>query len=151
MLLSIPSKVFCRIILERLKKAVDEQLRKEQAGFRQDKSCTDHIATLRIIIEQSIEWQTPLYITFVDFEKAFDSIDRGVIWRLMEHHGIPQKMIKLIQQLYENSSCQVIHNGKLSDHFEVKTGVRQGCLLSPLIFLMVIDWVMKQTTENSRQ
>nr|KAG5697691.1 hypothetical protein BaRGS_000576 [Batillaria attramentaria] len=51
-------------------------LREEQAGFRNDRSCTDHIATMRIIIEQSLEWQTPLYSTFVDFQKAFDSVDR---------------------------------------------------------------------------
>ena len=96
MLLSIPSKVFCRIILERLKDALDKQLRCNQAGFSKDRSCTDHIATLRIIIEQSKEWQTPLYLNFIDFEKAFDSVDRNVIWQLMHHYRIPQ----LIQDLY---------------------------------------------------
>nr|KAG5704722.1 hypothetical protein BaRGS_005178 [Batillaria attramentaria] len=59
MLLSIPGKVLTRIILERLKTALDKTLREEQAGFRNDRSCTDHIATMRIIIEQSLEWQTP--------------------------------------------------------------------------------------------
>ena len=73
MLLSVPGKVLTRIILERLKEALDVKLRPEQAGFRQGRSCTDHIATLRIIIEQSLEWQSPLYMTFVDFEKAFES------------------------------------------------------------------------------
>ncbi|XP_059152867.1 uncharacterized protein LOC131938744 [Physella acuta] len=77
MLLSVPSKVLTRIILERLRDALDKKLRQEQAGFRQDRSCTDHIATLRIIIEQSLEWQSPLYMTFVDFEKAFDSNTQG--------------------------------------------------------------------------
>jgi len=62
MLLSILSKVFCRIFLNRLKDALDKQLQCNQAGFRKDRSCTDHIATLRIIIEQSKEWQTPLYL-----------------------------------------------------------------------------------------
>ena len=70
MLLSIPSKILTRIILERLKKALDVTLREEQAGVRHDRSCTDHIATLRIIIEQSLEWQSPLYSVFVDFQKA---------------------------------------------------------------------------------
>lgn len=149
MLLSIPSKVLTRIILERLKEALDKRLRVEQAGFRQDRSCIDHIGTLRIIIEQSIEWQTPLYMTFIDFEKAFDSVDRETIWKLMQHYGIPQKLINIIQQLYEDSSCQIIHNGKLTDPFAVKTGVRQGCMLSPTIFLIVIDWIMRRTTEGS--
>ena len=74
MLLSIPGKVLTRIILERLKTALDKKLRDEQAGFRQDRSCSDHIATTRIILEQSLEWQNPLYSVFVDFQKAFDSL-----------------------------------------------------------------------------
>ena len=87
MLLSVPSKILTRIILERLKKALNKTLREEQAGFRQDRSCTDHIATLRIIIQQSKEWQSPMYSVFIDFQKAFDSVDRDVIWRLMQHYG----------------------------------------------------------------
>ena len=79
MLLSIPGKVLSRIMLERLKASLDKRFRDEQAGFRQDRSCTDHISTMRIIIEQSLEWQTPLYSVFVDFQKAFDSVDRGVM------------------------------------------------------------------------
>ena len=108
MLLSIPGKVLSRIMLERLKAALDKRLREEQAGFRQDRSCTDHIATMRIIIEQSLEWQTPLYSIFVDFQKAFDSVDREVIWKLMEHYGFPPKYIGIIKQLYQDASCQVI-------------------------------------------
>nr|KAG5694296.1 hypothetical protein BaRGS_032014 [Batillaria attramentaria] len=96
MLLSIPGKVLTRIILERLKTALDKTLREEQAGFRNDRSCTDHIATMRIIIEQSLEWQTPLYSTFVDFQKAFDSVDREVIWKLMSHYGFPPKFVNII-------------------------------------------------------
>nr|KAG5689679.1 hypothetical protein BaRGS_006304 [Batillaria attramentaria] len=150
MLLSIPGKVLTRIILERLKTALDKTLREEQAGFRNDRSCTDHIATMRIIIEQSLEWQTPLYSTFVDFQKAFDSVDREVIWKLMSHYGFPPKFVSIIRQLYEDATCQVIHNGKLTEPFTVRTGVRQGCILSPTIFLMVVDWVMRQATDSKR-
>ena len=150
MLLSIPGKVLSRIILERLKTALDKTLRDEQAGFRQDRSCTDHIATMRIIIEQSLEWQTPLYTVFVDFQKAFDSVDRNIIWRLMHHYGFPQKFVTIIQQMYEDATCQVIHDGKLTEPFTVQTGVRQGCLLSPTIFLMVVDWIMRQSTAGQR-
>ena len=82
-MLSVPSKIICRIILERIQETVDKKLRKEQADFRKDKSCTDHIATLRIIVEQCFEWQSSLYINFVDFEKAFDSIDRTALWKLL--------------------------------------------------------------------
>lgn len=139
MLLSIPSKVFCRIILDRIQTALDDQLRKEQAGFRKDKSCTDHIATLRIIIEQCVEWQTPLYVNFVDFEKAFDSLDREVLWKLLGHYGLQSKIINIIKNMYQDFSGRVICKGKLSDAYSITTGVRQGCLLSPLIFLIAID------------
>ena len=149
MLLSVPSKVMTRIILERLKDALDAKLRPQQAGFRKDKSCTDQIATLRIIIEQSLEWNSTLYLNFIDFQKAFDSVDRGTIWKLLEHYGIPDLFIKLIQQLYNNAECQVIHNGKLTEPFTIQTGVRQGCMLSPMIFLIVVDWIMRQTTRNN--
>ena len=79
MLLNMASKVFCRVILERKKIAQDEKLREEQAGFRAGRSCTDQIATPRIIVEQSIEWQSSLHIKFKDFEKPFDSISRELL------------------------------------------------------------------------
>ena len=65
----------------------------------------------------------------------------------MYHYGILAKFATLIRQMYENSTCQVIHNGKLSETFEAKTGVRQGCILSPLIFIMVIGWIMRETVK----
>ena len=79
MLLSVPGKVLNRVILDRLKTGVDAKLRDHQAGFRKDRSCTDQIATLRIIVEQSMEWDSSLYIHFVDYEKAFDSLDRDTL------------------------------------------------------------------------
>ncbi|XP_060564478.1 monocarboxylate transporter 2-like [Ruditapes philippinarum] len=93
-LLSVPAKIFNRVILEQLKGPVDKKLRDQQAGFRKDRSCTDQIATLRIIIEQSIEWNSPLYINFVDYEKAIDSLDREMLWKLLRHYGVPQKVCK---------------------------------------------------------
>ncbi|RUS85268.1 hypothetical protein EGW08_006969 [Elysia chlorotica] len=82
----------------------------EQAGFRQDRSVTDHISTMRIIIEQSLELPAPLYAQFVDFQKAFDSVDQGLIWRLMYHYGFPSKFVTTIQQLYKDATCQFIHD-----------------------------------------
>ena len=68
MLLNMASKVFCRMFLERIKITLDQKLREEQAGFWAGWSCMDQIATLRIIVEQSLEWQSSLYINFIDFE-----------------------------------------------------------------------------------
>ncbi len=149
-LLSVPGKVFNRVILNRMKNVLDPELRDEQAGFRPNRSCTDQIATLRIIVEQSLEWNSPLYVNFIDYEKAFDSVDRETLWKLLRHYGIPKKIVNLIKNSYEGMSCRVIHGGQLTDSFQVRTGVRQGCLLSPILFLLVIDWIMKTITRESR-
>ena len=150
MLLNMASKVFCRVILERIKTALDGKLREEQAGFRAGRSCTDQIATLRIIVEQSIEWQSSLYINFIDFEKAFDSISREVLWKLLRHYGMPDKMVTIIRVLYEGFSAQVVHNGQRTQPFNMRTGVRQGCLLSPLLFLVALDWVTRAAFDRKR-
>ncbi|GFR70006.1 reverse transcriptase SR3-left [Elysia marginata] len=148
MLLSVPVKVLNRVILERLKEAVDPLLRDQQAGFRKDRSCADQIASLRIIVEQSLEWNSPLYINFIDYEKAFDSVDRETLWKFLKHYGIPKKIISIIKCNNQDMKCKVAHACQLSDSFEVKTGVCQGCLLSPFLFLLVIDWIMKTTTQG---
>jgi len=99
----------------------DNQLRDQQAGFRKDRSCTDQIATLRIIVEQPLEYSSSLYINFIDYEKAFDSVDRAKLWKLLKHYGIPEKIITVIQQSYEGMSCRVVYRGLLSDYFNVTT------------------------------
>ena len=96
MFLSIPSNVFCHIILERLKHALDRKSRCEHAVFRKDKYCTDHIASL-IIIEQFTEWQIPLYMNFINFEKALDSGDR----RTQERHLATQGVIMEFHKVYQ--------------------------------------------------
>ena len=75
---------------------------------------------------------------------------RGImlLWRLMKHYGIPEKIISIVQSIYQGMFCRVVHFGQISEGFEVKTGVRQGCLLSPFLFLLVIDWIMKTVTSN---
>ena len=89
-LLSVPGKVICKIILERMKSTVDKDLRKNQAGFRPGRSCTDQISTLRIILEQCQEFNAPLYLNFIDYSKAFDSVDRDRLWKIMAHYGVPE-------------------------------------------------------------
>ena len=149
-LLSIPGKVFNRIMLERIKNATDPKLRDEQAGFRKNRSTIDQIATLRIIVEQSLEWNSQLVINFLDYEKVFDSIDRETLWKILRHHGIPQKLVNLIRSMYEDTTCRIVHAGQLTDNFSILTGVRQGCLLSPFLFILAIDWLMKETTQGRR-
>ncbi|VDO68529.1 unnamed protein product [Schistosoma margrebowiei] len=110
------------------------------------RSCTDQIATLRNIVEQLIEWNSPLYINFIDYKNAFDRVDRTTLWRLLRHHGVPEKIVNIIRNSYDGLNCSIVHGGHLTDLFEVKTGVRQGCLLAPFLFLLVIDCIMKIST-----
>ena len=71
---------------------------------------------------------------------------RETVWKLLRHYGVPKKIISLIRCTFQDMSCKIAHAGQLTESFEVKTGVRQGCLLSPFLFLLVIDWIMKTTT-----
>ena len=143
MLLSMPGKVLNRILLERIKEVVNPNLRDQQAGFRCKRLCADQIASLRFIVEQLLEWKSPLYINFIE---AFDSVDREMLWKLLRHYGVPENFVSLIHCTYQRMTCKVPHAGQLSESFEVRTGVRQGCLLSPFLFLLVIDWIKKTTT-----
>ena len=110
-LLSITSKVFCRINLQYITTAVDKLPRQEQAGFGKGKSYIDHILVLlQQILEQSHEWNRSLYVVFVVFEKAFKSLHRPSFWNILRHHGIPLNVVDIIQVLYEKFECRVIHN-----------------------------------------
>ena len=133
-----------------MKNTIDQTLRANQAGFRAKRSTTDHIATLRLIIEQSIEWQSGLIINFMDLKRAFDSIHRDSIWKLLKIYGLPQKFIKLNKVFYDNYKVKVIHNNQTTEAVKIEAGVKQGCILSPTIFLVVIDWVMKKATATKR-
>ena len=149
MLLVIASKVLGKILIERLKNGADKRLRAEQAGFKQGRSTTEQIFILRNIIEQSYEWQTPLVINFIDFEKAFDSLHQPSLWDIMKAYGIPAKIIRIIQLLYQESECAVLDNGQTSEWFKAETGVKQGCVMSGFLFLLAVDWIMCETTKQA--
>ena len=85
---------------------------------------------------------SPLFINFVDFEKAFDSVDRDTLFFL--------KIVNIIRSSYEGMLCRVIHRGQPTEAFNVRTGVRQGCLLSPFLFLIAIDWIVRTATAQGR-
>lgn len=110
-LLNVPEKILNRIILNRIKQEVDDNLRDQQADFCKNISYTDQIATLRIIIDQCAEWNSSLYVGFIDYEKAFDSVDRRTIWKLLRHYGVPNKLVNIIRNFYEHLASRVIHGG----------------------------------------
>ena len=143
--------VFCRIILQHITTAVDKLLLLEQAGFWKGKSCIVHILELCLILELTREWDSSLYVVFVDLENAFDILSRLSLWKILRHHGIQQKLVKIIQALYENIERRVIHNNQVTERFSVDIGVKQGCILSPVLFSMTVDWLMRTVTHGRRQ
>ena len=129
---------------------MNAQLRREQAGFRKGRSTVEHIFVLRNISEQvaMVEWNTSLHVCFIDFEKAFDSVHRETLWKIMSSYGIPPKLVRMIQAMYSNSKCSVIDCSGSSEWFKVRTEVKQDCVMSGFLFLLAIDWVMRRTVEK---
>ncbi|XP_052242511.1 uncharacterized protein LOC127852600 [Dreissena polymorpha] len=108
-----------------MKDAADPHLHDQQAGFRKERSCTDQITTLHIIRKQSLEWNSPLWrwkvkveFNFIDYEKAFDSVDREFLWRLMRHYRVPKKITNIIRKSYEGMTCRIVHGRQHTDAFE---------------------------------
>ena len=100
--------MFSRVLLNRIKDAVDPHLRDQQVKFRRGRSCTDQIATLRIIFLQSREWNSPLYVNFIDYEKAFDGLDRQTLWKLLRHYGVQERITSIVKNSYSGMACRVV-------------------------------------------
>lgn len=148
-LLDITGKVFAIILLNRFQKERDSRTRTNQGGFRPGRGCSDQIFSLRRILEHRWQYQQPTITCFVDFTAAFDSIHRDSLWRIMEHDGIPSKLLRLIQAYYNRTRACVRAYSETSDQFDISTGVRQGCILSPTLFNYAVDYVMKNALDST--
>ena len=148
-LMSLAAKVMGKVMIRRISGGVDARLRKEQAGFRKGRSTIEQIFVLRNIVEQAVEWNSSLYVCFVDYEKAFDSVHRKTLWKIMESYGIPSKLVRMVNAMYDGSQCAVVEGTGQTDWFDVKSGVKQGCNMSGFLFLLVIDWIMRRTVSGA--
>ena len=124
-------------------------MRPEQAGFRSNRACVDHINMLRIIAEQSVEFCSPLQLVFIDFQRAFVTLAHDAIWQALMEKGVTPKIISIIKAIYEQSTCNVLHKNLISDTIPVLDGVKQGCTLSPLLFNVTLDYVMSKVSRES--
>ena len=149
-LMSIVAKVLGRVLIKRIVAGTDAELRGEQAGFRKGRNTTEQIFVLRNIIEQVAEWNSSLYLCFVDYEKAFDSIHRDTLWKIMRCYGLPTKIKRMVQVTYTNCTCAVVDSDGRTDWFEVKSGVKQGCNMSGFLFLLVVDRMMRRSVDGAR-
>ncbi|CAF3565234.1 unnamed protein product [Rotaria sp. Silwood1] len=148
-LLVVAGKIFARILLNRIQNMLDKKLLEEQAGFRSGRSTIDQIFILKMVMERSREFNQPLHICFIDLQKAYDSVNREALWRICRAYGLSDKMIKMIKLLYEDTRAEVRIDGDFSTSIQMKTGVKQGCLLSPILFNIYIDFVMRIILEQA--
>ena len=117
---------------------------KSQFGFRVGKGTVDAIFVVRQMIEKTKEHNANLHFNFIDFKAALDTIWREALWKIMLHVGIPPKIVILIKKIYEDTKCTVQIGGKLTDFFPVKVGSRQGCIMSPMLFSIFLDYIMRE-------
>lgn len=87
----------------------------------------------------------PPHIHFINYEKAFNSVDRETLW-ILHHYDVAGKLGRVIWNAYKVMTCKIVCGGKLMEVFRVRTRVCQGCLLSPFLFLLAIDWIIKIAT-----
>ena len=130
-------KVLLKIVATRLSAYCEARnlLPEEQCEFRPHRSTTDMMFAVRRLQELGRKARVPLFLCFTDLQKAYDSVDRTLLWQVLARFGTPPQMIEVIRQFHDGMrACVRSDDGRCSEWFEVAQGLRQGCVLSPLLF-----------------
>jgi hypothetical protein len=144
-LISLVEKLLSTIMLKRIQKHADARIMQGQNGFRPLKSCRDAVFRVWREIERSNRDEKAFILTFIDYSKAFDSVEWKNTWKALKFAGCPEKLVRVMSVLYEHSTIAIrlTANGKLAPEFRQGNGIRQGSSLSPLIFILVMDFVIR--------
>uniref|UniRef100_A0A8D8WWJ8 Craniofacial development protein 2 n=1 Tax=Cacopsylla melanoneura TaxID=428564 RepID=A0A8D8WWJ8_9HEMI len=147
-LLDTAYKVFTTILNNRIKMITNDKIGEYQCGFREARGTTDQLFVVRQIMEKCFEHDIDLYVLFVDFKQAFDSVRRCKIAQTMIDLDISPKLINLAMMTMENSKARVKISNKLSDPFNITTGVKQGDGLSTTLFIIALHRAIKDTDQR---
>ena len=150
-LVAYAGKILLKVIVRRLSEYCERVgiLPEEQSGFRPNRSTTDMMFVIRRLQELTRKKQVPLYECFIDLTKAYDSVDRILLWTVFARFGVPQNMISVIRQFHDGMrACVRLDDRVYSGWFAVEQGLRQGCVLAPLLFNIFFVAVINVASER---
>jgi len=150
-LISLASKVMLKILQARLQQYVNRELPDAQAGFRKGRGTRDQIANIRWIMEKAREFQKNIYFCFIDYAKAFDCVDQNKLWKILKEMGIPDHLICLLRNLHACQEATVKTGHGTTDWFQIGKGVRQGYILSPCLFNLYAENIMRNAGLDKTQ
>ena len=116
-----------------------------QAGFRKGRGTRDQIANICWIMEKASEFQENIYFCFIDYAKVFDCVDHNKLWKILKEMGIPDHLTCLLRNLYASQEVTVRTGHGKTDWFQVRKGVCQGFVLSPCLFNLYTEYIMRNS------
>ena len=134
-----------KILQARIQQYMNRELSDVQAGFRKGRGTRDQIANIPWIIKKAREYQKNICFCFIDYAKAFDCVDHNKLWKVLQEMGIPGHLTCLLRNLYAGQEATVRTGHGTIDWFQVGKGVRQGCILSPCLFNLYAEYIMRNT------
>ena len=132
-----------KILQDRLQQYMNHELPDVQAGFRKGRRTRDQIASICWIIEKAREFQKNIYFCSIDYTKAFDCVEHNKLWKILQEMGIPDHQTCLLRNLYADKEATVITGHGTTDWFQIGKGVRRGCILSPWLFNLYAEYLMR--------
>ena len=140
-----------KILQARLQQYVNHELPDVQAGFRKGRRTRDQIANIRWIMDKAREFQKNIYFCFIDYVKAFDCVDHNQLWKILKEMGIPDHLTCLLRNLYAGQEATVRTGRGTTDWFQIGKGVGQGCILSPCLFNLYAEYIMRNAGMEETQ
>lgn len=149
-LLSVPLKIYERILENKLRKVIEPTLAEAQSGFRKGRCTQDHVFTIKQIISKTMTHNKKVFFTFIDLEKAFDRVPRQKVWTSLMKRGVSPKLQRTIKSIYNNTRNYVISNNNISEEFITREGLRQGGVLSPVLFTIFMDDIIRNCERRTK-